>query len=85
MINYKLKKEKLKTKLQKFKGFWHKLMKHYQNRIGFDKDEKYKYVSATQVRDKIKQNLDYTNLLEPHVYKYLNENKEILNRRLYAN
>ena len=48
-------------------------------------NEKYKYVSATQVRDKIKQNLDYTNLLEPHVYKYLNENKEILNRRLYAN
>lgn len=45
MINYKLKKEKLKTELQKFKGFWHKLMKHFQNRIGFDKDEKYKYVS----------------------------------------
>ena len=42
MINYKLKKEKLKTELQKFKGFWHKLMKHFQNRIGFDKDEKYK-------------------------------------------
>ena len=38
-------KEKLKTELQKFKGFWHKLMKHFQNRIGFDKDEKYKYVS----------------------------------------
>ena len=38
-------KEKLKTELQKFKGFWHKLMKHFQNRIDFDKDEKYKYVS----------------------------------------
>ena len=38
-------KEKLKTELQKFKGFWHKLKKHFQNKIGFDKDEKYKYVS----------------------------------------
>ena len=38
-------KEKLKTELQKFKGFWHKLTKHFQNKIGFDKDEKYKYVS----------------------------------------
>lgn len=48
-------------------------------------NEKYKDISATQVRNKIKQNLDYTNLLEPHVYKYLIKNKEILNRRLYAN
>ena len=38
-------KEKLKTELQKFKGFWHRLIKHFQNKIGFDKDEKYKYVS----------------------------------------
>ena len=38
-------KEKLKTELQKFKGFWHMLIKHFQNKIGFDKDEKYKYVS----------------------------------------
>ena len=38
-------KEKLKQELQKFKGFWHKLIKQFQNKIGFDKDEKYKYVS----------------------------------------
>ena len=38
-------KEKFKAELQKFKGFWHSLMKHFQNKIGFDKDEKYKYVS----------------------------------------
>ena len=38
-------KEKLKTELQKFKGFCHKLIKYFQNKIGFDKDEKYKYVS----------------------------------------
>ena len=30
---------------EKFKGFWHKLIKRFQNKIGFDKDEKYKYVS----------------------------------------
>ena len=38
-------KEKIKRELQKFKGFWHSLMKHFQNKIGFDKDEHYKYVS----------------------------------------
>ena len=38
-------KEKLKQELQKFKGFWRSLMKHFQNIIGFDKDEHYKYVS----------------------------------------
>ena len=38
-------KEKIKQELQKFKGFWHSLMKHFQNKIGFDKDEYYKYVS----------------------------------------
>ena len=41
----KTEKEKLKNELQKFKGFWHRLIKHFQNKIGFDKDEKYKYVS----------------------------------------
>lgn len=38
-------KEKLKQELQKFKGFWRSLMKHFQNKIEFDKDEHYKYVS----------------------------------------
>ena len=38
-------KEKLKQELQRFKGFWRSLMKHFQNKIGFDKDEHYKYVS----------------------------------------
>ena len=31
--------------MPKSKRFWHKLIKHFQNKIGFDKDEKYKYVS----------------------------------------
>ena len=38
-------KERIKNELQKFKTFWRKLIKHFQNKIGFDKDEKYKYVS----------------------------------------
>ena len=38
-------KEKIKPELHKFKSFWHSLMKHFQNKIGFDKDEHYKYVS----------------------------------------
>lgn len=46
-------KEKLKTELQKFKGFWHKLIKHFQNKIGFDRDEKYKYVSDDLYKNSI--------------------------------
>ena len=38
-------KERIKNELQKFKNFWRKLIKHFQNKISFDKDEKYKYVS----------------------------------------
>lgn len=37
--------EKIKNELQKFKNFWRKLIKHFQNKISFDKNEKYKYVS----------------------------------------
>ena len=36
---------KIKNELQKFKNFWHRLIKHFQNKIGFDKDKQYKYVS----------------------------------------
>lgn len=38
-------KEKLKYEVQKFKGFWRSLMKHFQEKIGFDNDKNYKYVS----------------------------------------
>ena len=38
-------KEKLRDEVNKFKGFWRNLIKHFQNKIGFDKDEHYKYVS----------------------------------------
>ena len=38
-------KEILKEQLQKFKGFWHSIIKHFQSRLGFDKNEHYKYVT----------------------------------------
>ena len=38
-------KEVLKEQLQKFKGFWHSLMKRFQHRLGLDKNEHYKYVA----------------------------------------
>lgn len=38
-------KEKIKGELQKFKNFWHSLMSRFQNKIVFDKDQQYKYVS----------------------------------------
>lgn len=38
-------KEKIKRELQKFKDFWHRLMTRFHNKISFDKDEQYKYVS----------------------------------------
>ncbi len=71
-------KEKIKQELQKFKGFWRSLMKHFQNKIGFDKDKHYKYVSddlykngifddndneiANNVRRKVKTTDEITNL-----------------------
>ena len=38
-------KEKIKTELQKFKGFWHNIMSHFYKRICYDKDNNYKIVS----------------------------------------
>ena len=38
-------KDKLKEEVNKFKRFWCSLMKQFQNKIGFEKNEHYKYVS----------------------------------------
>ncbi len=75
-------KEKLKTELQKFKGFWHKLMKHFQNRIDFDKDEKYKYVSDDLYKNGIFDNND--NEIANNIYRKVtipDENKQIKNKK----
>ena len=42
---FDIQRDKLKADFYKFKDFWHSLMKHFQIRIGHDKDEHYKYVS----------------------------------------
>ena len=52
-------KEKIKQELHKFKSFWHSLMKHFQNKIGFDKDEHYKYVSDDLYKNGIFDDNDY--------------------------
>jgi len=49
----KVLKDKLKEELNKFKDFWRSLMKHFQNKIGFDKDENYKNVSDDLYRNGI--------------------------------
>ena len=46
MINkLQAEKEKIKESLQKFKNFWYGIMNRFHNKIVFDKDEQYKYVS----------------------------------------
>ena len=71
-------KNKLKEELQKFKVFWQKLMKHFKNRIGFDKDEKYKYVSDDLYKNGIFDNND--NQIANNIYRKVtipNENKSM--------
>ena len=38
-------KEKIKVELQEFKGFWHRIIKHFQVKIGFDRDIHFKEVA----------------------------------------
>lgn len=38
-------KDRLKEEVNKFKVFWCSLMKQFQNKIGFEKNEHYKFVS----------------------------------------
>lgn len=52
-------KEKIQNELQKFKNFWHKVMKHFQNKIGFDKDEHYKNVSDDLYKNGIFTNNEF--------------------------
>lgn len=43
--NLRADKEELKGQLHRFKEFWRSLLKRFQEMIGFNNDEKYKYVS----------------------------------------
>ena len=70
-------KEKLKQELQKFKGFWRSLMKHFQNKIGFDKDENYKYVSDDLYKNDIFDDND--NEIANNVRRKVKTTDEIVN------
>ena len=70
-------KEKIKQELQKLKGFWRSLMKHFQNKIGFDKDEHYKYVSDDLYRNGIFDDND--NEIANNIYKKVKTEDEINN------
>ena len=57
-------------------------MKHFQNRIGFDKDEKYKYVSDDLYKNGIFDSND--NEIANNIYRKVtipDENKQIKNKR----
>lgn len=51
-------KDKLKEEVNKFKGFWCSLMKQFQNKIGFEKNEHYKFVSDDLYKNGIFDNND---------------------------
>ncbi len=51
-------KDKLKEEVNKFKGFWCNLMKQFQNKIGFEKNEHYKFVSDDLYKNGIFDNND---------------------------
>ena len=51
--NLRADKEELKGQLHKFKEFWRSLLKKFQEMIGFNNDEKYKYVSDDLYRNGI--------------------------------
>ena len=51
-------KDRLKEEVNKFKGFWCSLMKQFQNKIGFEKNEHYKFVSDDLYKNGIFDNND---------------------------
>ena len=60
-------KEKIKTELQKFKGFWHSIMSHFHKRICYDKDNNYKIVSDDLYKNGIFDNND--NEIANNIYR----------------
>ena len=51
-------KDRLKEEVNKFKVFWCSLMKQFQNKIGFEKNEHYKFVSDDLYKNGIFDNND---------------------------
>ncbi len=74
-------KEKIKQELQKFKNFWHNIMKHFHKRICYDKDENYKIVSDDLYKNGIFDDND--NEIANNIYRKVtipDENKVKKNR-----
>ena len=75
-------KEKIKTELQKFKGFWHSIMSHFHKRICYDKDNNYKIVSDDLYKNGIFDDND--NEIANNIYRKVtipDENKQNKNRK----
>ena len=75
-------KEKIKTELQKFKGFWHSIMNHFHKRICYDKDNNYKIVSDDLYKNDIFDDND--NEISNNIYRKVtipDENKQNKNRK----
>ena len=75
-------KEKLKQELQKFKGFWHNIMNHFQKRICYDKNNNYKVVSDDLYKNGIFDNND--NEIVNNIYRKVtipDENKQNKNKK----
>ena len=74
-------KEKVKQELQKFKNFWHNIMKHFHKRICYDKDENYKIVSDDLYKNGIFDDND--NEIVNNIYRKVtipDENKSTKNK-----
>lgn len=75
-------KEKIKTELQKFKGFWHSIMSHFHKRICYDKDNNYKIVSDDLYKNGIFDDND--NEIANNIYRKVtipDENKQNKNKK----
>ena len=75
-------KEKIKTELQKFKGFWHSIMSHFHKRICYDKDNNYKIVSDDLYKNGIFDDND--NEIANNIYRKVtipDENKQTKNKK----
>lgn len=82
IIKLQEEKESLKVQLQKFKGFWHSLMSHFQKRITYDNDQNYKIVSDDLYKNGIFDDND--NEIANNILRKVtipNENKAEKNRK----
>ena len=78
--NLRADKEELKGQLHKFKEFWRSLLKRFQEMIGFNNDEKYKYVSDDLYRNGIFDDND--NEIANNIYRKVTIPDENKNNKL---